>query len=310
MLVSYIVVTYNSESFISNCIESIHNQSHIHKYEIIIVDNNSTDKTLKILESFKSKTTVIKSIENLGFARGNNTGIKLAKGKYIVLVNPDAILTPFATYHLISTYKYNGLTGIVGGAINNEENIRRPFPQLKNILLYLKGDFSCLEAKSNIEEVDWVCGAFCLFTKKDFNSIGNFDSRYFLYYEETDLCLRFKNAGKKVYINKSAKAYHIGGACSDEIEQDSFDNEKMITDFKYNSKLLYFNKHEGLIRTLLMITIELFFYILAFTKRFFSKHKKDQFRKNYAQKQIHSIIKSCLATHFGFHSPKHPWRIS
>lgn len=309
MRVSFVIVTYNSENTIIPCIESILSQEDIGSYEIIVVDNASSDRTMSRLRPYRHFIKVIEMEYNSGFACGNNAGLRCAKGEYAVLVNPDAVLFEDSTKHLLKTFDVKDNVGIVGGQIIDAEQTIRPFPRLSNLWSYLNGKFKSYNEYKHIEEIDWICGAYCAFNLNDIKKIGYFDERFFLYYEETDLCLRLKNIGKKNYINHLCKLKHIGGGSDVEKTHKYEDKEKMISEFKYISKLLYFKKNEGFFKTILMTLFEISAYSAVVLKKLFSKKESDKNRVAYSKKQIKSLLYAISVSKFGFYSPKAPWRV-
>jgi len=196
-------------------------------YEIIIVDNNSTDGTLEIVRNFNNNTIkVIKNKRNLGFARANNIAFKVCKGQYIIILNPDITIThktnlPF----LIEQYhKYNDI-GIVAPKLlyeNGEiQESARSFPN--PIVLLIRGiglgnffksfsfyrDYLMLDKQDeHAMYADWVIGAFMLIRRDILEKIGYFDEKYFMYYEDADLCIRLLKSGYKTLYVPNCEVIH------------------------------------------------------------------------------------------------------
>ena len=164
-IVSFIILTHNSESYVINCLNSILEQDYLEK-EIIIVDNNSTDKTWELLNNFKIKNSikinVIKNKSNLGYNLGNLEGIKKSTGKFIALINPDVILTKNWTSEIIQKFRDDLTTAVCGKILNFDNSIQSTGGQLdiyctpqqrKNSNLFVNEDFF------------YITGAAFVFTK-------------------------------------------------------------------------------------------------------------------------------------------------
>ncbi|WP_121357512.1 glycosyltransferase family 2 protein [Flavisolibacter nicotianae] len=223
---SIIIVTYNSEKYIGTCVNSITQNLHGLSYEIIVVDNLSTDSTQSILQQ-KQNVRLIRNEKNYGFATANNKGIALAQGNFVLILNPDIILTPATDLKAIIDYfEKNPSTGIVSPRLFYEdgkvqENARK-FPSL--LTFFIRGFrlekyaqrfsfyknhnvFSYISSTVPVE-VDWVIGAFMFTRKKIIHQVGMFDQRFFMYYEDADLCSRIKRKGYTIVYDPGITAIH------------------------------------------------------------------------------------------------------
>ncbi|MBI3366813.1 glycosyltransferase family 2 protein, partial [Candidatus Roizmanbacteria bacterium] len=223
---SFIIITYNTKKIVQNCLESIQkslNTSSL-SYEIIVVDNASTDGTIALLTSSRiSELRVIQNTKNLGFAKANNQGVREARGKYILLLNSDTIVLDNAIEKLLHFYKQKELIiQFLGGKLLNKDHSPQPscgpFYSLPVIFgaLFLKGDYWEFTRYSPniVKEVDWVSGA-CILTKKEYyETIGGFDEQIFMYMDEIDLLYRVKQKGYKVFFYPDAQFIHLGSASS------------------------------------------------------------------------------------------------
>ncbi len=219
MDLSIVTVTYNSAKFIKEHLDSLI-KNLPPKSEIIIVDNNSADETVSIIEKYKS-VRLIKSSENVGFSKGNNKGAKAAKGEYLFFLNPDIKTLNNSVQKLMDYANLTDNVGIVapqlikenGGVQASVTNL----PNLKNLFLeYLfnkKNVFSEYAPTGNeATKVEAVYGAAMLIKKELFLKIGGFDERYFLFYEDLDLCRKVRKLGYKVIYFPQAKFIHLVGA--------------------------------------------------------------------------------------------------
>jgi len=228
-ILSIIIVNYNSLEYLVHCIESIFQNPPNFDYEIIIVDNASTDDSIKKLKLDYSHLKVILNTENKGFAYANNQAINLAEGKYIMLLNPDTLVLESSIDNMFSFMEKNNEVGIVGPMIINADGTFQPqckrgFPTPSSVLSY----FLCLHKifpknktfgkylltyldQNELNEVDSVSGA-CMFVRRQvFKEVGLLDEDYFMFGEDIDLCFRAKQKGWKICYFPVSKIVHLGG---------------------------------------------------------------------------------------------------
>lgn len=218
---SIIIVTYNCEKYIKNCLDSVIKASYDINYEIIIFDNDSKDKTTSIIEAEHKKARLIRSRSNLGFAKGNNEAVKISRGKYILLLNHDTILLNHISKAL-NIVKYDNKIGALGiKMLNKEKGYERsagkfpnPYQLIKFSLLNIKseefvtGNFKTPEI---LRKVDWITGAFLLTRKKYWNKVKGLDEQYFMYVEDVDFCKKLELIGKQVVFLPSISFIHFIG---------------------------------------------------------------------------------------------------
>lgn len=226
---SIIIISYNTKEITKNCLQSI-NRSLINtkiKYEIIVVDNDSHDGSKELLTKMskdkKNNLIYFQTGENLGFGRGNNYGVKKAKGKYILLLNSDTIVLNRSIEKLFNFYIENEKTvHFLGAKLLNKDLTPQPsacrFFTLPVVFasLLLKGDYWGLTrfSPNKFKKVDWVSGA-CILTKKSlYNKLGGFDKNIFMYMEEVDLLYRAKKIGLNTYFYSKSQIIHLGSASS------------------------------------------------------------------------------------------------
>ena len=219
-MLSIFIVNYNTYNETSNCISSIINSNLSNlKYEIIILENNSKKNI------YKYKNNNIKVFylgKNYGFAKAANYGISKANYKYILSVNPDVTVGEDSISTILSYIKNNKNIGVVGPRVLNEDltyqySSRREFPYLKHILfkfflldkIGFKSTYNYINVPDNLSAtVDSVSGCFFITSKDVIKNIGLFDERFFLYFEDTDFCLRAKNNGYDVVYYPKSSVVH------------------------------------------------------------------------------------------------------
>jgi hypothetical protein len=191
--VSIIVVTYNNEAHINNCLNSIYNQFQGRfSFEVVIVDNSSRDNTVKLIKNNFKDVKLIKNDDNKGYGYASNIGVKYANGKYLIIMNPDTIVEKLFIENLIYPLTKNiriittPKVLIYNGNLINSCGIILHFTGLGFTRGYK-------QEKSQFNSIETVTGIFgCCFAlkKEDFNLIGQFDSNIFLYGEDTELSWR------------------------------------------------------------------------------------------------------------------------
>lgn len=222
--VSVIIVAYNCEDFIEKCIKSV--LKYLPKGgEVIVLDNDSKDNTARLLEKFGKQIKLIKSDKNLGFSKGCNLAEKEASGDYLFLLNPDTELTEPVFEKLISFYEDTPNIGVLAPKLTmldgkvqpSVKNLPTVWGAIKEYILGVKHSYSEYAPKSSEPlEVEVVYGAAMLIKKDLFQKLGRFNEKYFMYYEDTDLCRQVRDLGKKVYYLPGISIKHaVGGSKSD-----------------------------------------------------------------------------------------------
>lgn len=226
MDVSIVILNYKSKGDTLNCIKSIKESDWTGlRYEIIIVDNNSDDSIGQILKWQYPEVIFIQSMRNLGMGAGNNLGIRRASGEFIVIMNPDTIAfkdTFVKLYNYMASHPKAGVAGPL--QYNPDETIQDSCYRWYNIftpifrrtplgkLKFAKKDLDRLlmrnfDHKTEIE-VDWLLGSFLFCRASILKIVGMFDERYFMYFEDTDLCRSFWGKNWKVVYYPEAKIIH------------------------------------------------------------------------------------------------------
>jgi len=210
--VSIIVVSYNSARYISECIDSLL-QSDYPDFDLIVVDNASNDNTVKILENYRDKIKLIPSKKNLGFAGGNNLGIKNSEGEVIVMINPDAYVTNNSLREMVLPLLLDEKAMITGPKIfyPKTKKIQSAGGMVKkNAIPYHLGYGKVDSYEFDYpREVDYVTGAAIALKRKIFEITGLFDTLFSpVYYEETDKCLATRKLGFKVLYVPQSIVYH------------------------------------------------------------------------------------------------------
>lgn len=278
---SIIIVGLNIKEYLLSCVKSIFSNPPSFSYEIIYVDNGSTDGSVKMIKKFselisskekelqpvaliheRSAIKFILNKKNLGFTKANNQGTRIARGKYLLFLNSDTEVVNGALGKMVRFLEEHPETGVVGPKLFNSKKmdlqvtstgalspltaifalsfINKYFP---NNYFSRKYFFSGWD-RNSIKEVDAVSGAALMIRTDLFKKIGGFDERYFIYFEETDLCLAVKKEGKRVIYLPQAGIIHYGGKTTKKISSEM---KRMFKQSRYR----FIKKHYGFLTALI-----------------------------------------------------------
>ena len=261
--VSVVIVSFNTRDLLRDCLQSLAREAGPVNYETLVVDSASRDGSADMIEREFPDVRLFRSSVNLGFAGGNNVAFPECRGRYVVLLNSDAFLTPGALERSVKYMDANPRVGLGGARLVGRDGAWQPsarmFPSLLNDLLILSG-LSGRFPKSRFfgradrtwasplqeADVDWVPGAYSIVRRSALEEVGYFDGRFFLYYEEVDLCRRFKNAHYQVHYWPDIVVIHLGGESSKTVRQLTMSSAgAQLTLWRMRSALLYYRKHHG-----------------------------------------------------------------
>jgi GT2 family glycosyltransferase len=224
-LVSAIVLNYRTGRDAWKCVQALLNQTIADRIEILIVDNHSDDDSIGYLRNRSRGHANIRILEvarNSGYGQGNDLGIRHARGEYILIINPDNELEPTGLERLVAAMEKDPSIGILAPKLVHEDgSIRdsfRTFPTMADLFIkrtpFLRALFPArmkryLQHDQNASltrDVDWVAGACLLMHRSFYGELGGFDPRFFLFFEDTDLCRRCRQLGKKIIYFPRAQA--------------------------------------------------------------------------------------------------------
>lgn len=255
MDLSIIIVNWKVRDLLEKCIQSIFEQTKNISFEVFIVDNNSGDGSVKMVQKKFPQVDLRASTENLGFAKGNNLAIKKSRGKYILLLNPDTEILDNALEKMVRFMDAHLECGISGCKLLNPDLSLQPsvrafpdlasqifillkihhlFPHTKAMYKYLVQNFDY----GKTQEVDQVMGAFMIIRREVIEKIGMLDENFWIWFEEVDFCKRAKAAGWKILYTPEVKIIHHYG--------QSFKQAMGVKKQKdFNRSLSYYFKKHG-----------------------------------------------------------------
>jgi len=232
-ILSIVIVNWNTETQLRDCLTSIAESAGNGPTEVIVVDNCSADRSCEMCGNEFPGVRLIANECNVGFVRANNTAIRVSSGDFVMLLNPDTQVRPGTVNRMIDFMRDNPSVGVVGPKIiepNGEtQGSARRFPSLRTAFLgrtsFLRKLFGssdaaadeipCLTHSSNDAlEVDWVNGACMLVRKTAIEQAGLLDEKFFMYWEDADWCFRIKKSGWKVFWLPTAEILHLTGEAS------------------------------------------------------------------------------------------------
>src|SRR5262245_3614674 len=253
MDLSIIIVNYNTAQYLVQALESIRTYASGIQYEVIVVDNASSDNSSELLRKL-TDIRLISNTKNAGFAAGMNQALKESQGRFILWMNPDSQLLNHGLQTLIRYLEKQPKVGILGPRIVNPDGtiqfscrsfpsyfaaianrhslFTKWFPRNRFSQKYLKSDFD----HDSIHEVDWVSGACLLHKREILETIGYLDEKFFMYCEDVDFCLRATQKGWKIQFHPGATFVHEISGSSRSVPR------KMIIE-RHRSIWSYYTKH-------------------------------------------------------------------
>ena len=218
--VSIIVVGYKSEKTILPFLDSFKKSKDGLTKEIIVVDNYPADNCANLATSHSLKPLVIRNSENVGFSKAINQGIKVAKGKYLLIMNPDTKMIGNSLKYLYDFAETKNNLGAIAPRLLNSDGKIQPscfyFPTILNALKYnffgSKNSFKKYDPGKQTTTVEVAVMAAFFLPRSTIDQVGGLDERYFLYYEDVEFCRRLKHFNLPIFFYPKAKVQHLHGA--------------------------------------------------------------------------------------------------
>ena len=324
--VSLIIVSFNTRDVLRESLQSVERERGNLSLEIFVVDNNSRDSSVAMVESEFPDVHVLRSQVNLGFGAANNVALEQAQGRYVVLLNSDAFLCPDSLRLSVEYMDRQPEVGLAGGRLVGRDFALQPsarmFPTILTDFLVLSGlahkfprsrffgQFDRTWADPmQPAEVDWVPGAFSIIRAEALEKVGFFDPDFFLYSEEVDLCRRIQTACYKIMYWPDILVIHIGGESSRQIKPLEMSSAgAQLIRWRMRSTLLYYRKHHGAHAWLAKMLEYLFYQLVAFRNRFsLDPLRKERVHQN--RNLIRLLHQAWEDTNGGRISPPRPWKL-
>lgn len=242
---SIIIVSYNDARHLVSCVSSIYKKFRDFPWEIIIVNNDDNQDIRRLPLDF-SKIKIIDHKKNVGFGVAMNLGAKEAGGEFLLILNPDTEIMTENVAEVLNEFEKNDQAGIIGGGIVDQGGKRQEWCAGKEVSLYdlFRNNLGVSRSRPIWNSpwkivCDWVAGT-ALFTRKDlFEQAGGFDERFFMYFEDMDLCRRVRESGKEVLFFPEFKILHGSGK--------SYEDKRLQKKHYYDSMEKYLKKNRGVL---------------------------------------------------------------
>lgn len=251
---SILVVNWNVRDLLRRCLQSILANLPACQLEIIVVDNGSTDGSVEMVRTEFPQVHLIANPDNRGFPVANNQGLAVARGRYVLLLNPDTEVVGNALETMVAFADAHPDVGVVGPMLLNPDGTvqssRRRFPTLLTAVFEstwlqpyaprrLLARYYVLDRPDDeVQDVDWVTGAALMARREAIEQVGPLDEGFFMYSEELDWCRRFREAGWRVVYLPTARVIHYGGKSSEQVLPARHIHFQ-------RSKIRYFRKYHG-----------------------------------------------------------------
>ncbi len=307
---SIIIVSYNTAHLLIEMFEALSDASRNLAVQVIVVDNASNDKSVEIIKDNYPDVKLITSDKNVGFARANILALPLVQAEFILLSNVDTFVQSETLNKTLEYMHGNPSCGVLGVKLLGMNGELQPscryFPTPWNIFLNktgLKNYYKRIRLIDNMDWdhasircCDWVPGCFFMISKEAIEKSGFLDQKYFLYYEEVDLCARIKKNGWNVCYYPDTFVVHIGGesAKSSGVLTKS---GNQIEEFRLESQLIYFRSNHGLSAVLIDVVLTIIADLVELMK-YFIRQKKLSGSKCYIM-HMYLVVKVLFNTRMG-----------
>jgi len=254
---SAVLVCWNNREYLEPCLKSLYDVGLQSSFDVVVVDNGSTDGSQAMLHDKFPGVKLIQNQTNLGLGKASNQGIEASRGRYILLLNNDTLITDHSLDRLVNFMDAKPDAGAVGGKLLNPDGTFQggstDFPTLlqeamiaTHIGELLWDGYPSHGRGSEIREVGWLSSACLLVRRAALDVVGLLDESYFIYGDEADLQYRLQDAGWKVYYLPDVSIIHYGGR-----SMDRWRRRKMV----YRGKMLFFRKNYGRTHTAILRVI-------------------------------------------------------
>jgi len=255
MKLSIVIICFDDLNVIRECLRSVYAETNQIEFEVIISDNGSRDGSVEFIREHHPQARIVENGANLGFARGNNAGIRVAQGEYVLILNPDTVILDRAIEKLVAYADRHPEGGAFGCRVLNPDGSYQdpahPLPTVGSLLVSalclrwlgrISGRFTSDTyvgwSGQTEREIGFQCGCCILFPRDLLTELGGFDEQFFYHCEEKDLCCRAWKAGRPVLFYPGAEITHLGGQTVGRFPIRS----RLET---YRSSYRYFHKHFG-----------------------------------------------------------------
>ena len=251
---SIVLVGWNNKAYLDPCLASLYESGLKCTFDVIVVDNGSTDGSQEMLREKYPQVDIIQNDSNVGLGKASNQGVESTNGRYILLLNNDTIVNGPSFDAMVDFLEKNPKAGGVGGKLMNPDGtIQAGYNSFSTLLEeflvatrigeYFRPGYPAVMDADGIKSVDWVGSACLMVRRAALDDVGLLDEGYFIYGDETDLQYRLKKAGWEIYFLPNVTTIHYGGR-----SMNRWSRRKMV----YRGKMLFYQKHYGFLQTLIL----------------------------------------------------------
>jgi len=298
LALSIVLVCWNNKAYLDPCLESLYTTGMRHPFDVIVVDNGSTDGSQQMLAEKYPQVKIIQNDKNLGLGKASNQGIEATQGRFILLLNNDTLVNGPSFDAMVDFLEKDPTVGAVGGKVLNPDGsvqscynyfstIGEEFLIATRLGELFRPGYPAVMDADEIKSVDWLTSACLMIRRAALDEVGLLDENYFIYGDEADLQYRIKKAGWEIYYLPDATTIHYGGR-----SMTRWPRRKLV----YRGKLLFYKKHYGSLKTFLLRVI---LGIISFVKMlYWSILYLLPRQRDLAQKEIRSnwdVIGVCIS---------------
>ena len=269
---SIIIISYNSKKNLKQCINSVYAKfGDGFSWEIVVVNNDERENLSDLKIDF-SRVKLIDHKKNVGFGAGMNLGVKNSEGEFLLLLNPDTEIATDNIKEILTEFSKEDI-GIIGGGIISRNGENQEWSAGREISFYdlVRNNLGMSRSKkiwnsSEKIECDWVAGTALFIKRELFDKLEGFDDRFFMYFEDMDLCRRTRKTGLKVLFYPEFKVFHGSG--------ESYEDERLQKKHYYDSMEKFLLKHSKYLSFLIAKIVRKFFIKELFKSSIDKKYKK------------------------------------
>ena len=303
--VSVIIVSYNTRDLLRNCLASVGADSHDLRVEVFVVDNASADGSSDMVAGEFAWVRLVRNERNTGFAAANNIALREASGRYVVLLNPDTVVSRGALSELVRFMDTTPTAGYCGPQLLNADGSHQPsarrFPAVLTGTFSMLGlsnrypksrhtlDLHVLHGERRHFPADWLTGACLMVRAAAIHEVGALDEGFFMYFEETDWCRRMASAGWGGWYVPSAEVVHLGGrsvAHRGEVRPFSGDHPVHWV----NSSRRYMRRHHGVAGMVLSETVQVLLYSLIWLRHRWRRGERSRDKAQHAAATLRYLL--------------------
>jgi N-acetylglucosaminyl-diphospho-decaprenol L-rhamnosyltransferase len=294
---SIILVCWNNKAYLDPCLKSLYDSGMKNTFDVVVVDNGSTDGSQQMLEEKYREIKIIQNTGNVGLGKASNQGIEATNGKYVLLLNNDTIVNGSSFDEMVDFLDQNPKAGAVGGKLLNSDGtvqacynyfstLKEEFFVATRLGELIRPGYPAIMNAEEVISVEWLGSACLMLRRSALDEVGLLDEEYFIYGDEADLQYRLKKAGWHIYYLPHATTIHFGGR-----SMDRWKRRKMV----YRGKMIFYEKNYGSLQAFLLRCM---LGVLSITKlavwgiAFLVPAKREQ-----ANKELHSnleVVQLCI----------------